>query len=162
MLGSKKVTFLEKPCIRSRGHYFESDTHESWSGQISWTSSKMGLWGHKSDTHESQDVCLDDSRVPVLGKVHFNKKIYFCKMFVTYKIVIQNVKHLWICNLNCLILPNYKFSKTYFQTKRVCRQQFQNWWKRKKVLQTGGKHRGKRKNCLIWAISPFPSVRNFV
>ena len=45
-----------------------------------------------------------------------------------------------------------------FQTERVCRRQFQilrNW---KKVIQTGRKHCGKRRNCPLRAISPFPTV----
>ena len=45
-----------------------------------------------------------------------------------------------------------------FQTQRVCRQQFQIQWKWHKVLQAGRKHCGKRRNCLIQAISPFPTV----
>ena len=45
-----------------------------------------------------------------------------------------------------------------FQTERVCRWQFQLWGKWQKVLQTGRKHCGKRRNCSFWAISPFPSV----
>ena len=35
-----------------------------------------------------------------------------------------------------------------FQTERVCRRQF----------QTGRKHCGKRRNCSLRAISPFPTV----
>ena len=45
-----------------------------------------------------------------------------------------------------------------FQTQRVCRRQFQNGWKWKKVLQAGRKHCGKRRNCSLRAISPFPTV----
>ena len=45
-----------------------------------------------------------------------------------------------------------------FQSERICRGQFQIWRKRKKVIQTGRKHCGKRRNCLLWAISPFPTV----
>ena len=45
------------------------------------------------------------------------------------------------------------------QTERVCRWQFQIWWKwMEEVLQTGRKHCGKRRNCLFQAISPFPTV----
>ena len=50
---------------------------------------------------------------------------------------------------------------TYFrlpQTGRVCRGQFWIWWKWQKVLQTGRKHCGKRKNCSLRGISLFPSV----
>ena len=45
-----------------------------------------------------------------------------------------------------------------FQTERVCRQQFQIPRKWKKVIQMGRKHCGKRKNCLLQAMSPFPKV----
>ena len=45
-----------------------------------------------------------------------------------------------------------------FQTERVCRWQFQIQWKWEKVLQTGRKRCGKKKNCSLWAISPFPTV----
>ena len=45
-----------------------------------------------------------------------------------------------------------------FQTERVCRRQFQIWRKWKKVIETGRKHCGKRWNCLLRAISPFPTV----
>ena len=45
-----------------------------------------------------------------------------------------------------------------FQTQRLCRRQFQIWWKWQEVLQMGIKHCGKRRNCSLRAISPFPSV----
>ena len=45
-----------------------------------------------------------------------------------------------------------------FQIERVCRRQFYVWWKWQTVLQKGRKHSGKRRNCLLRAISPFPTV----
>ena len=45
-----------------------------------------------------------------------------------------------------------------FQTQNVCRRQFQIWWKWQKVLEMGRKHCGKRRNCSLRAISPFPAV----
>ena len=45
-----------------------------------------------------------------------------------------------------------------FQTERVCRRQIEIWRKWQKVIQTGRKHCGKRRNCSLWAISPFPTV----
>ena len=45
-----------------------------------------------------------------------------------------------------------------FQTERVCRQQFQIWQKWQKVILTGRKHCGKKRNCSFRAISPFPTV----
>ena len=53
-------------------------------------------------------------------------------------------------------LPDDKFR--LFQNERVCRRQFQIWWKWKEVIQTGRKHCGKRRNCSLRAISPFPTV----
>ena len=45
-----------------------------------------------------------------------------------------------------------------FQTKKVCRRQFQIWRKWQKVIQMGRKHCGKRRNFLLWTISPFLTV----
>ena len=47
------------------------------------------------------------------------------------------------------ILPNWNW---------VCRRQFWILWKWQKVIQTVRKHCGKRRNCLLRAISPFPTV----
>ena len=46
----------------------------------------------------------------------------------------------------------------FFQLKRFCRRQFQISGKWQKVLQKNRKYCGKRRNCLLWAISPFPTV----
>ena len=32
------------------------------------------------------------------------------------------------------------------------------WWKWEKVIQNGRKHCGKRRNLLLWEISPFTTV----
>ena len=45
-----------------------------------------------------------------------------------------------------------------FQTERVCRRQFQIGRKWQQVIQISRKHCGKRRNCSLWAIYPFPSV----
>ena len=45
-----------------------------------------------------------------------------------------------------------------FQTQSVCRRQYKIWWKWQKAVQTGKKHCGKRRNCSLRAISPFPTV----
>ena len=42
--------------------------------------------------------------------------------------------------------------------KRVCRRRFKIWWKWEQVLLQGRKHWGKRRNCSLRAISPFPTV----
>ena len=45
-----------------------------------------------------------------------------------------------------------------FQTERVCRRQFQFWSKWQNVFQTSRKHGGKRRNCSLRAIFPYPTV----
>ena len=45
-----------------------------------------------------------------------------------------------------------------FQTERVCRRQFQIWRKWQKDIQTGRKHRGKRRYCSLRAISTFSTL----
>ena len=45
-----------------------------------------------------------------------------------------------------------------FQTEGVCRRQFQILRKWKRVIPKGWKHSGKRRNCLLQANSPFPTV----
>ena len=47
---------------------------------------------------------------------------------------------------------------TVFQTERVCRRHFHIWWKWQKVLETGRKHCGKRRNWSLRAIPLFPTA----
>ena len=59
----------------------------------------------------------------------------------------------------CLPLTHYQTTNfRLFRIERLCRRQFQIWRKWEKVIQTGRKHCGKRRNCSLRAISPFPSV----
>ena len=51
-------------------------------------------------------------------------------------------------------MSNYRL----FQTERLCRRQFKIGRKWQKVIQTGRKHCGKRRNCSSRAIYPFPTV----
>ena len=61
--------------------------------------------------------------------------------------------------MNPVDLTHYQMTNfRLFQAERVCRRQFQIWRKWKKVIQTGRKHCGKRRNCSLWAISPFPTI----
>ena len=62
----------------------------------------------------------------------------------------------WSECISWTFLKTTKFS--LFQTERVCRQQFEIWWKKQKVLQTCRKHYWKRRNCSLWAISPFHTM----
>ena len=57
------------------------------------------------------------------------------------------------------ILTHYQMTNfRFFRTERLCRRQFQIWQKWQKVIQAGRKHCGKRRNCSLRAISPFPTV----
>ena len=61
-----------------------------------------------------------------------------------------------VCQLSLTHYQTTNFK--LFRTERVCRRQFQIWWKWQKLIQTGRKHCGKRRNCTLLAISPFPTV----
>ena len=52
--------------------------------------------------------------------------------------------------------PNHKILD--WSKLKVCRWQFQILWKWQKDPQRGRKHVGKRRNCSLWAISPFSTV----
>ena len=56
-------------------------------------------------------------------------------------------------------LSNFQMTNfRLFQTERVCKRQFHTCSKWQKVLQMCRKHCGKRRNCSLRAISPFPTV----
>ena len=85
----------------------------------------------------------------------------------TFRCVNNSIKW-WIpsnqsnCNQNRMDKYFLALSQTtyfkFFQTERVCRWQFQIWCKWQKVPQMGRKHCEKRRNCSLWAITPFPTV----
>ena len=77
-------------------------------------------------------------------------------VFYPYQIKFKFFSH--ICHLQMLLTHYQTTNFRLFQTERVCRRQFQIWRKWLKVIQTGRKHCGKRRNCSLRAISPFPSV----
>ena len=62
------------------------------------------------------------------------------------------------CNHHVSLTLSQTTDFRLFQTERVCRRQYQFWSKWQNVFQTGRKRCGKRRNCSLWAISPFPSV----
>ena len=69
----------------------------------------------------------------------------------------------WLANfslapVHCILTLFQTTNFQHFQTERVYRRQFQIGWKCLKVFQMGRKHCGKRRNCLLQAISPFPEV----
>ena len=85
-----------------------------------------------------------------LSAIFINFEIVFCTLFQ-----FGRVKNL----SSGKGLTHYQTTNfRLFQTERVSRRQFQIWRKWKKVIQTGRKHCGKRRNCLLRAISPFPTV----
>ena len=53
-------------------------------------------------------------------------------------------------------LTHYLTNCRLFWIERLCRQQFQIWRKWQKVIQTGRKHCGKRRNCLYEQFLLFP------
>ena len=71
------------------------------------------------------------------------------------------MEHLWVDWMVMYTSPLTHYQTTnfrLFQTEKVCRRQFQISWKWQRVIQTGRKHCGKRRNCSLRLISPFPSV----
>ena len=70
------------------------------------------------------------------------------KLFLPYPIHVLRVTSI------------FSFSHCFrpFQTERICRQQLLIWWKWQKVLKKDRKHCGKRRNCSLRAISPFPTL----
>ena len=100
------------------------------------------------------------------GEIACNKQfLLFSQCFLPYMVFIFHLNALKnvVCNLfqfgpgNGLTLSQTT-NFWLFQIERVCRRQFQIGWKWQKALQMGRKHWGKRRNCSLWAISPFPSV----
>ena len=58
----------------------------------------------------------------------------------------------------CSLILSQTTNFRLFQIERVSRRQFQVLLKWQKVPQRGRKHYGKRRNCALRAISPFPTV----
>ena len=76
--------------------------------------------------------------------------------FVVWERVKKGLKNKGLCGNG---LTHYQTTNfRLFLIERVCRRQFQMWRKWKKVIQTSRKHCGKRRNCSLRAISPFPAV----
>ena len=74
--------------------------------------------------------------------VHHVKFVSFWTHFLHWTIIKKSCPNL------CMCLTHYQMTNfRLFQTERVCRRQFQIWWKWRKVIQMGRKHSGKRRNC---------------
>ena len=103
---------------------------------------------------------LDQSKILSCGKELNPLSAHFCcweANWIIYTCVDGYSGSFEVLNLKKLTLSqatNFRL----FQTERGCRRQFQIWWKWQKVLQMGRKHCGKRRNCLLKAISPFPTL----
>ena len=76
--------------------------------------------------------------------------------------IISSLLELWERRYPSLLLRLLTHYQTrnfrLVQTERVCRRQFQTWREWQKVILTGRKHCGRRRNCPLRAISPFPTV----
>ena len=76
---------------------------------------------------------------------------------IPQKIVMMTIYLQWLQADNSFNpFPNDNFR--LFQSNRVSKWHCWIWWRWQKVLKMGKKHRGKRRNCSLWAISPFPTV----
>ena len=102
----------------------------------------------------------------ILGKARFLrlKSLNVAKGFgVVMNQSYHSLLHLFLTS-NAMVLyteqlTHYQTTNfRLFQTERVCRRQFQISRKWKKVIQMDRKHCGKRSNCSLRAISPFPTV----
>ena len=68
-------------------------------------------------------------------------------------LIIFQTMIFWFIDLTLSQTTNFRL----FQTERVCRWQFWMYWKLQKVFQIGRKLCGKKRNCSMRAISPFPT-----
>ena len=64
---------------------------------------------------------------------------------------ISKIVFAWLLCFSSILTHYQTTNFRLFQTERVCRRQFQIWWKWQQVIQTGRKHCGKRRNCSLWA-----------
>ena len=82
------------------------------------------------------------------------KKFFFPKCFLLYQRQKLSFLLYLICRLQMLsILSGPKFCRVenfrLFQTQRLCRRQFQIWWKWRKVIQKVRKHCGGKEKLLF-------------
>ena len=132
---------------------------------LSWVSPVLG-WalkclaqGHSHEKNPEDPVRLEP-RTPGLRVKHSTTEPRGTRLearhttgkFCTY-IGMQGPTE-YTCPLTHYQTTNFRL----FQIERLCRRQFKIWRKWQKVIQTGRKHCGKKINCSLRAISPFPSV----
>ena len=105
-------------------------------------------------THKRTDTQADSSIPPktfVLQKYN-NAKLYNIKDTISRTLYIS----IWCLQCRSMSTLSNKTNFRLFQNERVCRWQFQIWWKWQNILQKDRKQYGKRRNCSLRAISPFP------
>ena len=88
---------------------------------------------------------------------HTKKKLILLKYCLTFCILTSR-SLVWLKKTPITLTLSQTTNFRVFQTQNACRLQFQTRLKWQKVLQTGRKQCGKRKNCSLRAISPFPTV----
>ena len=97
----------------------------------------------------------------ILSKLHLIRCLQMLSVWSCPKICrLEKAYSTWLHGkVSKYILTYYQMTNFWlFQTERVRRRQFEVWRKWQKVIQTGRKHCGKRRNCSLRAISPFPTV----
>ena len=99
------------------------------------------------------------------GIINHCSNITFYTSAINYKKHCKYTKHLlaagnffFACNVHQTLTLSQTTNFRLFQTERLSRRQFQIRYKWQKVLKTGRKHCGKRRNCSLRAIFPFPAV----
>ena len=75
-----------------------------------------------------------------------------CTVATNLSIICWVLETIQLVNLTLSQTMNFRLSQT------VWRRQFKIWWKWQKVLKKRRKNCGKRRNCSLRAISPFPTM----
>ena len=108
----------------------------------------------------------EKEKLLITSNLSFSHSVFYpfgklSAIFIKLKLSSANPLSLEESKIGRLVMGLTHYETTnfrLFQTERVCRQQFQIWRKWQKVIQKGRKHCGKRRNCSLRAISPFPRV----
>ena len=138
-VGILSITILKKKFFE----IFNFFTKQSWLLMVLDKNTFENIVGKEEYAGIQHFLLFTQCFLPIPKRISNSNLYLFCR---------QQMLWIWTC-LNPF--PNYKF--WLFQTERVCRRQFWTWWKWQKVCQMGRKHCGKRRNCLLRAISPFPT-----
>ena len=146
--------------------HFQTDKGRRWQFQTWWKWQKVFKTVGKGEiTHYEQFLHLPQCFQRLVLQTRENQGLFGKGLSHSHqhwqvqieRICRQHIKFSWNdcdCTLTHYQMTNFRL----FQTERVCRRQFQIWQKRQKVIQMGRKHCGKRRNCSLRSISPFPTV----